>query len=115
MKNPNLLEKVRELIAAPSCCPEAKAAGQALLDAVGTDKEADAARALIAELEEDVCSADDALAFFDSEAGVKFFGAERAAGLADAARKVKESGGKYCPCPACTAGGALLDNKADLL
>lgn len=115
MKDQKLLEKVRELVAAPSCCPEAKAAGQALLDAAGTDKEADAVRALIAELEEDVCSVDDALAFFESETGVKFFGAERAGALAAAARKVKAEGGKYCPCPACTAGGVLLDHKEDLL
>jgi len=115
MKDQRLLEKVRELVAAPSCCPEAKAAGHALLDAAGTDKEADAVRALIAELEEDVCSVDDALAFFESENGVKFFGAERAGALAAAARKVKAEGGKYCPCPACTAGGALLDQREDLL
>ena len=33
------VEKVNDLISAPSCCPEAKAAGQAWLDAVGTDKD----------------------------------------------------------------------------
>lgn len=33
-------EKVNELLNAPSCCAEAKAAAQNWLDAVGTDKEA---------------------------------------------------------------------------
>ena len=33
--------KVKELIGAYSCCAEAKAAGQAWLDAAGTDQEAE--------------------------------------------------------------------------
>ena len=40
--------KVRELIRAYSCCAEAKAAGQAWLDAAGTDQEAEKTKALIA-------------------------------------------------------------------
>ena len=46
-----VVEKVRELIAAPTCCKEAKAAGQNWLDAIGTEGEAEAAKKLIAELE----------------------------------------------------------------
>ena len=37
MTKTELIEKVKEVIAAPSCCAEAKAACQAYLDAVGTD------------------------------------------------------------------------------
>ena len=39
MTKAELIEKVKEVIAAPSCCPDAKAACQAYLDAVGTDGE----------------------------------------------------------------------------
>ena len=36
-----VVEKTKELIAAPSCSQEAKEAAQAWLDAVGTEKEAE--------------------------------------------------------------------------
>ena len=70
---------------------------------------------LIAELEEDVQSIDDTLAFFCSDAAKEIFGAETAANMAETARKVKASGEKICFCPACTAGKAILDNKEALL
>ena len=41
-------QKVNELIAASSCCPEAKETAQNWLDALGTDKETEATRNLIA-------------------------------------------------------------------
>ena len=44
--------EVRELLEAGSCCKEAKDAAQAWLDAVGTDKESEQAKKLVAELEE---------------------------------------------------------------
>ena len=52
--------------------------------------------------------------FFKSEAGVKYFGKETAAALAKAADEAKEKGSKYCICPACTAGGYLLDHIHEL-
>ena len=54
MTKAEIIEKVKEVIAAPSCCPEAKAACQAYLDAVGTEGEKTAEKAMIAELKEDV-------------------------------------------------------------
>ena len=36
-------EKVKEMIAAPTCCAEAKEAGRSWLDAIGTEGEAEAA------------------------------------------------------------------------
>ena len=45
-------EKVQEMIA--HCCPELKEAGQAWLDAAGTEHEAEATQRLLAEIEEDV-------------------------------------------------------------
>ena len=38
----------------------------------------------------------------------------KAAGMAEAAKKSKADGGKYCICPACQAGGAIYDNREAL-
>ena len=112
MTKTDLIQKVKDVIAAPSCCAEAKAAAQSYLDALGTAGEAAAAKALLAELDEDVCSIGDLIALVESDKGKAFFGAEKAAGMAVAAKKAQADGVKYCICPACTAGGAILDNKA---
>ena len=110
-----IVEKVKEVLAAPSCCPELKDAAQKYLAALDTADEKAAGKNLIAELEEDVQSIDDTLAFFCSDAAKEIFGAETAANMAETARKVKASGEKICFCPACTAGKAILDNKEALL
>ena len=68
------IAKVQEMIDAPSCCADLKEAGKAYLAAVGTDKEAEAQAALVAEMKEDVCAIDDVMAFFASEAAAQFFG-----------------------------------------
>ncbi|MCH5259164.1 MAG: hypothetical protein J1F18_05385 [Lachnospiraceae bacterium] len=96
-------DKVQEMISAPSCCAELKAAGQAWLDAVGTDKEASATTTLLAEIEEDVGTIDGLIAFAGSEMGAKVFGAEGAANMLAHAKEVKANGGLYCDCAACTA------------
>lgn len=98
-------EKVQEMIAAPSCCAELKAAGQAWLDAVGTEQEAAATANLLAEIEEDIMPIDGLIAFAGSEAGAQVFGEERAASILAHAKEVKANGGLYCDCPACA--GAL--------
>ena len=61
-----------------------------------------------------MCSIGDLIALVESDKGKAFFGAEKAAGMAVAAKKAQADGVKYCICPACTAGGAILDNR-DLL
>ena len=83
--------KVRELIRAYSCCAEAKAAGQAWLDAAGTDQEAEKTKALIAELEEDIIPIDGLIAFAGSEGGEKVFGAEKAKEVEAHARRQARS------------------------
>ena len=110
-----IVEKVKEVLAAPSCCPELKAAAQTYLDVLGTPDEKEAGKLLVAELEEDVQDIDSVLAFFSSDDGKAYFGAEKATEMAEAAKKVKEAGGKTCFCPACTAGQAILDKKGVLL
>ena len=56
-----IVEKVKEVIAAPSCCKELKDVAQKYLDALDTADEMAAGRLLIAELEEDVQSLDDTI------------------------------------------------------
>ena len=92
---------VKEVLAAPSCCAELKAAGEKWLASVGTGEQKAAADALLAELKEDVSSIDGVIGFFGSEAGKGYFGAEKAAQLLKAAQDAKAAGGKYCICGAC--------------
>ncbi len=115
MDKQTIKEKVQAIVAAPSCCAELKAVGEEWLAAFGTDGEKAASKKLIAELEADVQTIDAVLGFFASKAGAEFFGAARAAELAQHAREVKAAGGKYCDCPACAPGWEVLDNKASLL
>ena len=110
-----IVEKVKEVLAAPSCCPELKEAAQKYLDALDTAEEKAAGEFLIAELEEDVQDIDNTLEFFCSDAGKAFFGEETAACMAETAKKIKAADGKTCFCPACTAGQAILDKKEALL
>ena len=107
-----VVEKTKELIAAPSCSQEAKEAAQAWLDAVGTEKEAEETKKYIAELEEDIVTVDGLIAFAQSEAGAKVFGGEEAAkGVAAHGQDLKKAGAKYCDCPACAAVEAILAKK----
>lgn len=66
-------------------------------------------------MKEDVTSIDDLIAFAGSEEGKQVFGADGAAKMTEDAKAAKSQGGKYCICPACAAGGKLLDHEADLL
>lgn len=69
------------------------------------------AEALVKALEADVCTIDELIGLCESEQGKKFFGAEKAASMAEAARKSKAEGGKYCLCPACQAGSVIYENR----
>ena len=110
MKNEAYLkEKLNDLINAPSCCAEAKAAAEQCLAAIGTDKEKEAVKALIDEIKEDIMPIDMLIAFTASEDGKKIFGEERAKQMNAHAIDVKNKGGKYCDCPACTAVAAILE------
>ncbi len=108
MKKNEIIQTVKTMIAAPSCCQELKDAGQKWLDAVGTAGEPAAWNALLAEAREDICTIEHALAFFESEMGTKIFGAEKAKALAAHARDRIAKGAKWCDCPACAACEKLL-------
>lgn len=108
-------EKAKEMINAISCSAEAKAAAESWLAAMGTDKEEAETKKFIAELEQDVLPVEACVAFTASEAGVQLFGAERASQMNAHARELQASGAKYCDCPACTAGAAILAKKGELV
>ena len=86
-----MIEKVKALINAPSCCAEAKEAANKWLEAVNTEKQDEAAKALIEEIAADIIPIDGLIA-----------------------KKIKAEGARFCDCPACTAVAAILADKADL-
>ena len=108
------VEQVNNLINAPSCCAEAKAAGKEWLEAVGTDKEAEASKKLIAEVERDIMPVDNLIAFVSSPAAQGIFGEEGAKNMLSHANELKAEGANYCDCPACTACAAILEKKDEL-
>lgn len=110
-----VVAKTHDLMDAPSCCPEAKAAAQAWLNAIGTANEAAETQKYLKELEEDITSIDGLIAFANSPAAAKAFGAEGAKKFAAHAAEIKAAGAKYCDCPACVAALAILEKKDSLL
>lgn len=66
-----VVEQTHALMAAPSCSQGAKAAAQAWLNAVGTDREAEETKKYIAELEGDIMPIDMLIQFAESDGGVQ--------------------------------------------
>ena len=79
--------------------PQLKEAAQKWLDATG---------ALLDELNESVATIDETIGFFGSDKAKEFFGAEKAAEMLAHCEALKASGEKYCDCPGCAAGVAVL-------
>lgn len=104
----------KALKAAGSACPEIKAAADAWLAAKGTDKEAEATKALVKECEEDITTIDSLIAFLQTPAGKSVFGDAAEAAL-ERAKANKAAGEKYCFCDACQAAAAILERKAELV
>ena len=114
MTKNDLIEKAKAMIAAPSCCPELHAAGQAWIDSVGKADEKTRAENLIAEIKEDVTDIDHLVGFAHSETAAKIFG-EGVKNFAAHADELKASGAKYCDCGACKPALEILANKDILL
>ncbi|HJA11452.1 MAG TPA: molecular chaperone Hsp90 [Candidatus Mediterraneibacter merdipullorum] len=110
-----VVEKTHEMMNAFSCSAEAKAAGQAWLDALGTDRETRETEKYIAELEGDIMPVDMLIAFAESDGGAQVFGAEKTKEVAAHAKEIKAAGAKYCDCPACAAVEAILAKKEEML
>ena len=108
-------ELTEDLLAAPSACKEIKDAAQNYLNAVGTEKESEVAKAYVDELEADIMPIDGLIAFAESDMGAKVFGKEGAKNILIHAKDRKAAGEKYCDCPACAACEALLNKKSEIL
>ena len=106
-----IVEKIKAVISAPSCCKELKIIAQEYLDSDKSSKKPLITEKFLAELEADVQTIDEVLAFFSSEAGEKFFGLETANRLKAQAQKVKREGGKFWFIPACENGKIKLANR----
>lgn len=109
-----VLAKTKELIAASTCCAAAQKAAEDWLAALGTEKEAAAARAYVEELERDIMPLENLIAFAKSPDGARVFGG-RAGEVAAHAGELLAAGKKYCDCPACAAAEAILAEKAAIL
>lgn len=107
--------KTQELIAAGSCCAEARAAAQAWLDALDTEREQEAAKQYVAELEEDIVTVDMLIGMAGSEAGIRYFGEAAAKRILAHGKELKAAGAAYCDCPACSAAAAVLAMKDAIL
>ena len=94
MNKNELIQTIEAMIATPSCCQELKVAGRKWLAAVGTAEEKSAGAMLLAEIKEDICTLDQTIPFFESDAAAKIFGAEQAKTMAAHARELKNSGAK---------------------
>ncbi|MBQ7559986.1 MAG: heat-shock protein Hsp90 [Synergistaceae bacterium] len=110
MTKNEIIEKVKELIAAPSCNAEVKSAAEAYL----AKQDKTAADALIKVLETHVNSIDETIALANSDMGKNIFGAEQAANMVKLGNELKAKGEKYCFCPASQAGSKIYENKEAL-
>ena len=110
-----VIEKIKAMAAAPSCCAKLKEVSATYLDAVGTADEKIAAQNLIAEIEEDITPIDKLMVFAHSENAVQIFGAEGAKKFAAHADELKAGGAKYCDCLACTPAAEILQHKEIIL
>ena len=110
MTHSEIIEKVKELVAAPNCNPDLRAKAEAYLKA----QDKNSADALVKALETYVSSIDETLALADSDMGKKIFGAEQAANMVKIGRDLKAKGEKYCFCPACQAGSKIYESKEAL-
>lgn len=106
-----LRKRTEELIAAPMCYPALKLKAEAWLDSIGQEREGYTIEAFMQELAMDVRDIYDCIDLAESDEGKKLFGEEAAKKLAEAAHKAQDQGVRYCICPACTAGGEILDNR----
>lgn len=106
-----VVERTNEMISAPMCCAEAKAAAQSWLNAIGTENEGVETKKYLDELAADIMPIDNLIAFAGSDAGKQYFGEETANNIVAHGKEIKAAGAKYCDCPACMAAEAILAKK----
>ena len=101
-------KKVEELVAAQSCYPELKKAGEEWLASIGKDNEKEKLDALLKGAEECKSPIDACIGFLKSDMGKQIYGASVDAVLKEAEDK-KAQGEDTCICPACQACKAILN------
>lgn len=114
MDKAEVIERVRKISAAPSVYEGLKVAADNWLKGVGTAEERALSKTLLAELEEDVQSLDDTLAFFESDEAKSIFG-DALPQFLKLGEEAKAKGEKVCFCDACRNGQALLEHREALL
>ena len=97
------------------CCDELKEAAQAWLNSIGTDKEKEAGRKYVLELQDSIVTVDGMLAFLPTDEAKTKFGEEIAKEVYEHAKDLKAQGIANCDCPACTAASAVLELKDEIL
>ena len=110
-----VIEKIKELVAAPSVYAGLNEVGEKYLKSIGTSDEKANAKVLVEAVGECVQTIDGVIDFFGSATAKEKFGEEMAKNMLAHAKEVKANGGKYCDCPACSAGVAILENKDAIL
>lgn len=108
-------EKSQELMNAPSCSSEAKAAARTWLDSIGTEREAAETKKYMDELETCIMPIHSLIGFAESEKGTEILGPDFANKILGHAKEIEAAGAKYCDCPACAAAETILQKKNDIL
>lgn len=109
-----IIEKTNEMISYDFCCPDLKVAADSWLNVIGTDKEQQAIKNYIAEIEDCIMPIDGLIEFAESERCARIFGDKQKDEIVHA-YKLKADGAEYCDCPVCTAGLAILAKKAEII
>lgn len=97
------------------CCDELKEAAQAWLDSIGTDKEKEAGRKYVLELQDSIVTVDGMLEFLPTDEAKAKWGEETVNEVYEHAKELKVQGVVNCDCPACMAASAVLDVKDEIL
>lgn len=104
-----IIEKTKELVAAPSCFAELKELANDWLNSVGKDGEDEKFNKYIEYLKGSVSSIDACIGFLKSDIGKQVYG-DKIAEVLKAAEDAKKAGEDTCICPACQAGKAIINN-----
>lgn len=108
------IERTKELLS-NWCCDELKEAAQNWLDSIGTDKEKEAGKKYVLELQDSIVTVDEMLAFLPIDEAKAKFGEETANKFYEHAKELKIQGVANCDCLACTAASAVLEVKDEIL
>lgn len=108
------IERTKKLLS-NWCCDELKEAAQNWLDSIGTDKEKEAGKKYVLELQDSIVTVDGMLEFLPTDEAKAKFGEETASKFYEHAKELKTQGVANCDCPACIAASAVLEVKDEIL